>query len=194
VGEIVEWLNAHHAAGKIQAFGGSNWTWERIRAANAYAAEHDLVPFTATSPHFSLAIQVDNPWGPGCVSLTGDNEQAARDWHIANDMPVFAYSSLARGLMSGRITRENAADTADGACLKAYGHPCNFERLDRAGQLAVEKGVSVPQIAIAYILAHPLNVFPLLGAANREECEANAAAATIALTPADVAWLENGEA
>ncbi|MGN6561816.1 MAG: aldo/keto reductase, partial [Thermomicrobiales bacterium] len=34
VGPIVEALNEHHRAGKIKAFGGSNWSYERVRAAN----------------------------------------------------------------------------------------------------------------------------------------------------------------
>ena len=189
VGEIVEWLNEHHAAGKIQAFGGSNWTYERIQAANDYAAAKGLTPFTTSSPHFSLAVQIDNPWGPGCVSLTGDSQAAARDWYIAADMPVFAYSSLARGLFSGRVSREDFEETADGACQKAYCYECNFERLDRATELAAEKGLSAAQVALAYALNHALNVFPLVGAANLEEIQANAEAASLELTPAEMAWL-----
>ena len=39
VGPIVEILNEHKRAGKIHAFGGSNWSVSRIQAANAYAAD-----------------------------------------------------------------------------------------------------------------------------------------------------------
>ena len=38
VGPIVEAFNEHWRAGRIRAFGGSNWTHERIQAANDYAA------------------------------------------------------------------------------------------------------------------------------------------------------------
>lgn len=37
VGEIIEIFNELHAEGKIGAFGGSNWTYERIAEANEYA-------------------------------------------------------------------------------------------------------------------------------------------------------------
>ena len=37
VGPIVEVLNEHKAAGRIHAFGGSNWAYERVQEANAYA-------------------------------------------------------------------------------------------------------------------------------------------------------------
>ena len=189
-GEIVEWLNEHHAAGRIQAFGGSNWRHERIQQANDYAAQHGLVPFAASSPHFSLAEQVDSPWGEGCVTLTGAGEQSARSWYAANRMPVFAYSSLARGLFSGRITRANYQGAADGACRKAYCHEVNFRRLDRASALAADRNLSVAQVALAYLLNHPLNLFPLIGAANEAEIQACVAAVAVKLTSAEMAWLD----
>ena len=48
VGPIVEALNEHLTAGRIRAFGGSNWSAERIRKANEYAKAHGLVPFSAS--------------------------------------------------------------------------------------------------------------------------------------------------
>ena len=39
---IVECLNEHRAAGRIRAFGGSNWTTTRLEQANSYADEHGL--------------------------------------------------------------------------------------------------------------------------------------------------------
>ena len=63
VGPIVEALNEHKRAGRIRAFGGSNWTHERIREANEYATAHGLTPFAASSPNFSLAEQVKRTMG-----------------------------------------------------------------------------------------------------------------------------------
>ena len=51
-GDVVEIFNAMHAEGKIGAFGGSNWTHERIEEANEYAYKHDMIPFTVSSPNF----------------------------------------------------------------------------------------------------------------------------------------------
>ncbi len=195
VGPIVECLNEHLQAGRIHVMGGSNWRHERIQEANDYAGASGLIPFAASSPNFGLAEQVEDPWGPGCVSLSGPDEAEARKWYEESQMPVFAYSSLGRGFFSGRITRENFEDLKqkgmiDGACLRAYCHEANFKRLDRVQILAKEKGMTVPQIATAYIMNQPLNVFALVGAANRDEFKANAEACELKLTPQEIAWLD----
>lgn len=193
VGPIVEALNEHLDAGRIHAFGGSNWTHGRIAEANAYAEEHGLTPFVVSSPNYGLAEQVQDPWGPGCISISGPAAREARAWYEANQMVVLAYSSLARGFFSGRITRDNFEEmksTLDRACLTAYCHEQNFARLDRAVLLAKEKRVTVPQLVIAYILGSPLNVFPIVGAANGEEFRENLKAFDITLTGEERAWLD----
>lgn len=193
VGPIVEVFNEHLAAGRIGGMGGSNWTYQRIQEANEYAEAHGLVPFVASSPNFGLAEQVEDPWGPGCVSLSGPTEVEARVWYQQTQMPIFAYSSLARGFFSGRITRENfeaQKGSMDGACLRAYCHETNFKRLDRVQQLAAEKELTVPQVAMAYIMNQPLNVFALVGAANRDELLANSEACDVELTREECAWLD----
>src|SRR5258708_26209575 len=70
VGPIVEALNEWKRAGKIRAFGGANWSYDRIEEANEYAGEHGLTPFACSSPNFSLADQIQPPWG-GCVTISG---------------------------------------------------------------------------------------------------------------------------
>jgi aryl-alcohol dehydrogenase-like predicted oxidoreductase len=195
VGPIVECLNEHLENGLIRAIGGSNWTHQRIQEANEYAKSHGLVPFAASSPNFGLAEQVEDPWGPGCVSLSGPKEVEAQKWYEEKQMPVFAYSSLGRGFFSGRITRGNFQElkekgAIDGACLRAYCHEQNFKRLDRVQIMAEEKGMSVPQIATAYIMNQPLNVFALVGAASGDEFKANVEACELKLIPEEVAWLD----
>ncbi len=192
VGPIVEVLNEHLRAGRIRAFGGSNWTHERLQAANDYAVGHGLVPFTASSPNYGLAEQVEDPWGPGCTTLSGPTMAAARAWYRAQNMPVFAYSSLGRGFFSGRVSRANFEMTKaqlDGACVKAYCHEVNFRRLDRVEQLAKERGLTVPQIAMAWILKQPLHVFAIVGAATREEFRAHVDVLQASLSNEESAWL-----
>jgi aryl-alcohol dehydrogenase-like predicted oxidoreductase len=192
VGPIVEILNEHLRAGKIKAFGGSNWTHERVQEANLYAEQNGLVPFAASSPNFGLAEQVEDPWGYGCVTISGPQNKAAREWYKKTQMPIFAYSSLARGLFSGRISRENyeeIKDTIDAACKRAYCHEPNFKRLDRATTLAIEKGLSIPQIAMAYILNQPLNVYAIVGAANGSELKSVVDIVDVELTEKETAWL-----
>ena len=192
VGPIVEALNEHHAAGRIGAFGGSNWQPERIQAANEYAAAHGLVPFALSSPNFSLAEQVNEPWA-GCISLSGPQNAAARAWYAANQMPLFTWSSLARGFFSGKLTRQNFEElkpTLDSSCVHAYCYEQNFQRLDRAEELAREKSKSVPQVALAYVLQQPLEIFALVGCETPEEFRVNTEALELKLTPAEMEWLD----
>lgn len=192
VGPIVEVLNQHHRAGRIQAFGGSNWSHERIQAANAYAEDHGLVPFAASSPNFSLAEQVQPPW-PNCVSISGSSGEAARARYEQTQMPLFTWSSLAGGFFSGRFSRNNLASFdsyMDQLCVQSYCIEDNFKRLDRAQLLAEEKGLTLPQIALAYVLSQPLNIFALVGCLSGAEFKENLAAGQIKLTVEEMAWLE----
>jgi aryl-alcohol dehydrogenase-like predicted oxidoreductase len=194
VGPIVEVLNEHLSESRIRAFGGSNWTSERLREANGYAKENGLTPFVASSPNLSLAEQALEPW-PGCVSISGRAGEADRAWYEEEQMPLFTWSSLAGGFFSGRFTRDNL-DSFEGyldrLCVETYCHEENFDRLDRARVLADKRGLSVPQVALAYVLDQPLEVFALVGCNTGEEFGANAAAGDVRLTHEELAWLESG--
>jgi aryl-alcohol dehydrogenase-like predicted oxidoreductase len=52
----------------------------------------------------------------------------------------------------------------------------------------------VPQVALAYALDQPLEVFALVGCNTGDEFRANVEASGIELTPEEIAWLENGDA
>jgi aryl-alcohol dehydrogenase-like predicted oxidoreductase len=194
VGPIVEILNEHHAAGRIGAFGGSNWSHTRIQAANDYAAAHGLLPFAISSPHFSLAIQVQEPW-ENCISLTGPGQAAARRYYQERQIPLFTWSSLAGGFFSGRFQRDNLDSFTtylDKLCVQSYGYEENFQRLERAQQAAAQFGCSVPQVALAYVLNQPWDIYTLIGCANGREFADNAAALELPLTPSIRHWLEEG--
>jgi aryl-alcohol dehydrogenase-like predicted oxidoreductase len=192
VGPLVEVLNEHLAAGRIRAFGGSNWRHERIIQANAYARAHGLVPFAASSPNFSLAEQVEAPWA-GCISIGGPEGKAARAWYAKENMPLFTWSSLAGGFFSGRFNRDNLGtfeSPLDKLCVKAYCYEDNFRRLERTQALAEAKGLSIAQVALAYVMSQPLNIFGLVGCQNAGEFESNLEACEHILTLEEMAWLE----
>lgn len=192
VGPLMEGLNEHRHAGRIGAIGASNWTHQRIQEANEYADAHGLVPFVASSPNFTLAEQAESPW-PNCVTLSGPAHAAAREWYRARQMPVFAWSSLANGFFSGRLTRENfetVKASLSESTIRAYCHEANFKRLDRTQLLAAQKGMTVPQIALAYVMNQPLNVFALVGCHSGEEFRANLHACELRLPPQELAWLD----
>ncbi len=192
VGPIIETLNEHLAAGRIHVFGGSNWSHSRIQEANSYAAEHGLQGFSVSSPNYSLAEQFKEPW-PNCVTISGSQNAASRDYYEQAKMPLFTWSSLAGGFFSGRFTRDNLdtfTNYFDTVCVNAYCYEANFQRLDRVRQLAEETGLSIPQVAMAYVMSQPLDIFALVGCANGAEFSANIAAADHKLSPETAAWLD----
>jgi aryl-alcohol dehydrogenase-like predicted oxidoreductase len=150
----------------------------------------------ASSPNLSLAVQVEEPW-PDCVSISGDEGEEDRRWYEETGMPVFTWSSLAGGFFSGRFTRDNLDSFEaylDRICVRTYCYEENFRRLERAGVLAREKGLSIPQVALAYALDQPLEVFALVGCNTGDEFRTNVEAGAVELTPEELAWLENGDA
>lgn len=192
---IIDVLNEHRRAGKIRAFGASNWTHSRIDAANRYAAAAGLEPFAVSSPNFSLAEQVREPW-PGCVSISGPGGAAARAWYAEAQLPLFTWSSLAGGFFSGRFRRDNLESFTtylDRLCVSSYGYAANFGRLERAEALAREKSVSLPQLALAYVMRQPLDIYALIGCNTAAEFRANLDAVRLELTPKERAWLEGPE-
>ena len=191
VGPIVEALNEQIRAGRVRAWGGSNWTHARIQEANEYAWERNLIPMAASSPQFSLAEQVKEPWA-NCVTITGPQNEEARSYYSEAQMPVFAWSSLAGGFFSGRIRRDQTdfEDYFMKLAVDCYALEPNFQRLDRAEELAARKAVTLPQIALAYVMNSPLNVFALVGCQNGEEFRANADALEIDLTEQETAYLD----
>ncbi|MCL4506824.1 MAG: aldo/keto reductase [Chloroflexi bacterium] len=192
VGPIVEALNEHYHAGRIHAFGGSNWSYQRIEEANEYARRHALVPFIASSPNYSLAEQVKEPW-PGCVTISGPTNREARKWYASREMALFTWSSLAGGFFSGRFDRDTVVSDDnyfDKLVVDCYCYPQNFERLDRVKVLAEERGVSIPQIALAYVMNQPQNIYALTGARSSDEFLVNSAALDIHLSDTDLAWLD----
>lgn len=188
VGPIVEALNEEVKDGRIKVFGGSSWSHQRIAAANAYAEARGLQPFTVSSPNLALAVPNEPMW-VGCVSIAGDKE--AQAWYAQTRMPIFAWSSQARGFFSGRY----APDLTEGATqevqnvIRTYYSADNWERYHRAGELAKEKGVTLPQIALAWVLHQPLDVYALIGPATVAELDNCLGALEVELAPDEVAWL-----
>lgn len=193
VGPILEVLNKLADQGKIRAFGVSNWSLERFEEAAGYASARGLRGFGAVSPNYGLAEQVADPWGGGCVSISGKEGKAARDHYAGNGIAVFAYSPLARGLFSGRFRSgepERARAVMDEPGVKGYLSRDNLERLRRCENLAEEKGVTVPEIAMAWLYNQPdLSVFAVSGSSSPDRMRTNIAAAEIVLSAEERAWL-----
>ena len=193
VEEQIDTMNQLLEAGRVRMIGVSNWTHRRIEAANAYAAAHGLTGFSVSSPNYSLAVQVKDPFGGGCVTLTGPDQQDARAWYTENQMPVVAYSSLARGFLSGRFRagdNETAARVLDEFAQRGFLCKENMDRLRRAEQLAERDGLSVPEIGMRYVFASPMNLFAVVSTSSPERLRMNLRSAACPLGKEDAAFLE----
>ncbi len=169
VDEFVDVLNEHKRAGRIRAFGASNWSMPRIEAFNSSARSRGLTGFCAISNNFSLARMIRPPW-PGCVS-SSDIEW--RDFLMSNEIILMPWSSQARGFFTDRAAPEK---TADADLVRCWYSPDNFRRRDKACELARKLGVTPIIIALAYVLSQPFATFPMIGPATiaetRESCNA----------------------
>jgi aryl-alcohol dehydrogenase-like predicted oxidoreductase len=182
VGEFVDVLDSHFQAGRIKAFGGSNWSTARFDEANAYAAAHGKQPFTLLSNHLSLARAYDVPWA-GCRHVSDDESQA---WLRERQVALFPWSSQARGFFTGRAKPEDRSDEELVRCFYSDG---NFERLRRAEELAGKYGVGATAIALAWLLHQPYPVFPLIGPRQLSETRTSLPGLSVELSAQDVTWL-----
>jgi aryl-alcohol dehydrogenase-like predicted oxidoreductase len=183
VGPIVEALNEHLQSGRIRAFGGSNWTHERLAVANAYAASRGLRGFVVSSPNVALAVPKEPIWHE-VLSIAGD--RAALDWYRRTQLPVMPWSSQARGFFAGPFAADDPRSTE---LARVYDSAENEERRRRAGELAGRKGTTPTQIALAWVLNQPFPTFPLIGPRTVGELHDCIGALDVSLSADELAWL-----
>lgn len=182
VSEFVDLLDEHRRAGRITAYGASNWSLERFDQANDYAERTGKQPFALLSNQLSLARAYDVPW-PGCRQVSDDASQA---WLRERNTTLLAWSSQARGFFSGRARPDDRADEELVRCFYSDG---NFERLRRARVLAGQRGVEPTAVALAWLLHQPYPVFAVIGPRQLSETRTSMQALSIELTPDEVTWL-----
>jgi aryl-alcohol dehydrogenase-like predicted oxidoreductase len=155
-------------------------------AAIKYAKRKDKQGPTALSNNFSLAQMLDPIWA-GCVTASDDDW---KKWLTKRQITNFAWSSQARGFFTDRAGRDKRDDEE---LVRVWYSEGNFERRDRANQLAEKLGRKPIHIALAYVLAQPFPSVPLIGPRNLTELGDSLSALDIELSPKDVKWLERGK-
>lgn len=184
VGEFVDAMDAEVQRGRIRGiFGGSNWTRQRMDEAIAYAEKTGKTAPGALSNNFSLAEMLDPIWA-GCVAAS---DEPWKEWAKERQIPNFAWSSQGRGFFTDRAGRDKRDDEE---IVRVWYSERNFERRDRAIELAKELGRHPIHIALAYVIAQPFPVIPLIGPRTIAELEDSLSALDIKLTPEQVRWLE----
>ena len=175
VGELVDALDGHRRAGRIRAFGVSNWSLERIEEANAYAAARGVEGICCNSPHLSLAVQNEPPW-PGCVSAASPEALA---WHARTGMLLLAWSAQAGGYFAGSA----------GESARVYGNAANRERRARAEQLGRRTGTTANAVALAWVLAQPFPTVAVIGPHSVEHLRESLDALDVELGADERHWL-----
>jgi pyridoxine 4-dehydrogenase len=106
---------------------------------------------------------------------------------------ITAYGVLSRGLISGHWSRERQGekDFRSMASPRFQGEnlEANLALVERLRALAQEKGVSVAQLAIAWVAAQGADIVPLVGARRRDRLQEALGALDFQLKPDDLARL-----
>lgn len=187
VGEFIDAMNVEIDRGRIRGIiGGSNWTMKRIDEANAYAKANGKQGLGAFSNNFSLAVMVDPVW-PGCIQ---SSDKAWKDWAHDRQITNFAWSSQGRGFFTDNAGR---GVNLIPEIVRSWYSDDNFQRRDRAVELARKLNCSPIQIALAYAFSQSFPTVPLIGPRRISELEESVAALSIRLIPEQVAWLAGEE-
>ena len=176
---IFSMLNEAKKEGKIRSYGVSNWTAKRIQEANEICKSRGFAPIEAVSNNFTLLPWARDPWGggDGCVSLTGNEAELA--YLKEHNIPLYAYSPLARGFLTGRVKSKDPETykNADAASRRAYLSDANLARLSRIEEIAASLSLSVADLTLAYLCHLDVEVVPVIGTLSPKRIVSNMEAA-----------------
>jgi aryl-alcohol dehydrogenase-like predicted oxidoreductase len=185
VEETVSALDELIKAGKIRYAGVSNFSGWQLMKSLAVADRFGYQRYVAHQVYYSL-VGRDYEW---------ELMPLARDQGIG----ALVWSPLGWGRLTGKIRR--GVPLPEGSRLHEtaeFGPPVDDERLfdivDVLDELATETGHTVPQLAIAWLLARPTVSSVIVGARNEEQLRANLEATTVELAPEHVARLDAASA
>src|SRR5439155_8393564 len=123
------------------------------------------------------------PW-PGCISAS---DPESRAWLTRTQIPLFAWSSQARGFfLPGKAAPDK---TGDAELVRCWYADDNFQRLERVNDLAKKRNVLPINIALAYVLNQPFPTFALIGPRQLSETRTSFAALGIDLSQDELRWL-----
>lgn len=185
VAAILDTLEEQVRAGKIRAYGCSNWRADRIAAAQDYARAQSRPGFVADQMLWSLAsvAQAVLP-DPTMTAM----DAALFDLHITCGMPAIPYASQANGYF-----QRAAAGTLDGmnaSSRRLYDTVENRRRSQAVQSLAAEGGRSISAIVLGYLLGQPFPVLPIAGCRTVAQVEDSCRAVEQPLSAAEIAFIE----
>ena len=160
-------------AGKVRFVGVSNWNGEQIRRAVELAREHGFAKIVSSQLQYSL--------------LRRDAEQDVIPASRENGISQIPWSPLAQGVLTGKYRpgesfadETRAAARGDGFMSQYLGDDV-LERVERLGPIAGGLGITLAQLALAWLLQEPNVTSPIVGASRPEQVRDNAAASEVRL-------------
>jgi aryl-alcohol dehydrogenase-like predicted oxidoreductase len=173
--ETVQALSEVVRAGKARYWGVSEWTAEQIEAAVTLAKERGLEKPVSSQPQYSMLwrrIEAN-----GVLRTSQDNGISQIVW-----------SPLAQGVLTGKYRPgepppegTRAASEEMGGFISGFFRDEVLEAVQRLAPIAEQAGLSLAQLALAWILRRPNVASAIIGATKPEQVVENAAAAAVDL-------------
>jgi len=181
--ETLEALNDLVRAGKVRYIGASSGPAWRMALALAASERHGWARFISMQNHYNLLYrEEEREMTPLCLNA---------------GVGLIPWSPLARGL----LTRPRPADAqvrsggtiraeSDDYSTRLYDHPSDWDVVDAVYKVATTRGITMAEVALAWVLGRPGVVAPIVGATKLEHLEAALRALQLELTPEERASLE----
>jgi aryl-alcohol dehydrogenase-like predicted oxidoreductase len=163
-------------AGKVRCVGSSSFSAGEIVEAQWVAREHHLQRFRTEQPPYSLLVR----------GVELDVLPTAQ----RHGMGILTYSPLAGGWLSGRWSADATPTSPARQRLAArfdMSLPDNQRKLEAVEQLAKvadDAGLSLIELAIAFVVNHPAVTSAIIGPRTMEQLESQLPAADVVLTGA----------
>jgi aryl-alcohol dehydrogenase-like predicted oxidoreductase len=164
------------AAGKLRYIGVSNFNADQMRRAQAIASIASLQP-----PYSLLRRDIEAEVLPYCQE---------------HNIAVIVYSPMQSGLLSGKMTRERAANLPKDDWRSGnenFREPKlshNLELADKLRAIAEPQGATAGAAAIAWTLRHPAVTAAIVGARHPDQLDDIVKATTLTITDEQAAELE----
>lgn len=178
--ETMEALNDVVRAGKARYIGASSMFAWQFAKAQYTAQSHGWTRFVSMQNHYNLVYR--------------EEEREMIPLCLDQGVGLIPWSPMARGFFAGNRKRGGGGETVrarnDPFANNLYFREDDFVVAERVAEVAKERGVTGPQIALAWLLNKPHITAPIIGATKMEHLDQAIAALDIRLTDEEVKRLE----